>query len=120
MSIASWKKEFYPITAVEAAKGDWITAVKHSIRKWEGMLERNLKKHNLRFESLSDHRGVTSCALCRKIDDCRQCPLFKSTGRKCADPHSPWVFSRDKKDPKPMIKALRGTLKMLKKAASTL
>ena len=76
MSIESWKKEFYPISADEVKEKD---AVEASLKKWRGLLPKNLEKHNVRLERRSNLTmlidkatgevyiniiGVETCALC--------------------------------------------------------
>lgn len=40
MSLKTWKLEFYPVEASTVSKED---ALDHSLRKWEGLTEENLK-----------------------------------------------------------------------------
>jgi hypothetical protein len=81
MSLDSWKKEFYKTPAYEVSKR---FALKHSLRKWRGLLYRNRKKHNVKFSGLEiydDDDGLTiddeSCALCQHYlhKECKKCPL---------------------------------------------
>lgn len=131
MSLATWKKEFYPKSAnSRMSKRD---AILHSIRKWEGLRKENLRKHGLKFEivskSIVDKNGsemeidVSSCALCVKyyysnknLDRCVECPLQKTLGRPC-DQDDASVYNRFlrsvRRTPEPMIKALNLTLKNL-------
>lgn len=130
MSFKTWKKEFYPRPANTrmSVRG----AIEHSLRKWQGLSPRNLKKHGMEitaglFGPLREineigHTEVgmsidsATCALCQMYVDrtgyCDECPLFKSLGHRCDSMYSqgPYnVFPR--KGPGPMIRALRATLR---------
>lgn len=88
MSLASWKREFYRISANEVSERH---ALKHSLRKWTGLLYRNKKKHKVSLEGKNlvddeDHCGQShfafdsdSCALCKHHMEpssiCSNCPL---------------------------------------------
>lgn len=82
MSIETWKQEFYPVPASEATS-DVHTALDHSIRKWTGLLKKNLKKHGLTASWPRIWEGRKSfpittdtCALCHLYHDaCDLCPL---------------------------------------------
>lgn len=104
MSLETWIKEFYPVS-IHDIKSD-EDAIKHSIKKWEGLQPENLVKHEV---MLSGWQGAylinskdnevdffeinidifqissTTCALCYlHIDnDCVTCPLFKKMGFVC-------------------------------------
>lgn len=125
MSLATWKKEFYPIPASRVKKAD---ALAHSVRKWLGLRKAGLKKHGLQRyrEGIAEDdcgKGLLTihaetCALCRAYFDrtggCDQCPLYQSRSFfSCGDvdpyneqtsPFDSWV---DEGDPNPMIAALR-------------
>lgn len=125
MSFATWKKEFYPRDADEPMKVK--TAIKHSIKKWEGLSKANLKKHGLEMTERSIYeQGIwcmtidsTTCALCHlfveKDGHCHNCPLYKSLGQHQCDgytdkgtgPYNAILNS----NPRPMQKALKKTLK---------
>lgn len=45
MSIESWKAEFYPVQAQRCPQDQ---AIAHSLKKWDGLREENLQKHELR------------------------------------------------------------------------
>lgn len=84
MSLASWKKEFYRTPANKVSQR---YALKHSIKKWVGLLSKNRRKHKVILESgiLFDNThnelyiGSESCALCERYCDeegfCGNCPL---------------------------------------------
>jgi len=44
MSLKTWKEEFYPVEAEDAASNP-IEATKHSIQKWKGAMAESLEKH---------------------------------------------------------------------------
>mgnify|MGYP001560087348 CR=1 FL=1 len=116
MSKASWKKEFYPVSAKKPRTK--IARIKHSLRKWEGLMPAMFKKHALLFPPVEI--DSTTCALCiayrKKVKGdtrCTSCPLFQTRGRSCdrgkSNPYAFWVGSLN---PTPMIRALRKTLKL--------
>lgn len=125
MTLRTWKKEFYPVDAAHPMTER--QAIQHSLKKWEGLLKINLKKHKMEDigSFVSDSKGYyfevdsSTCSLCEKyfhkVGTCEGCPLYKSLGsRKCHSwltlnsPYSEWLNNGD---PKPMIRALRKTLK---------
>lgn len=131
MSLKTWKAEFYPRPA-ESVKTK-RAAVLHSIRKWEGLLPENLKRHGVEVDmgDLIDEYGKlfqmdeSSCALCQLYlnDTCVSCPLSQARGSVPCDsekrsentaPYKTW-FSSD--DPKPMLRWLRKALKFLETRA---
>jgi hypothetical protein len=97
MSIKTWVKEFYPISAIKAAKLSKLEIIEHSLMKWLGTTPENLKKHNIFLDlwgDLVDYRNdlsindlfiidEDSCSLCKKYyslsTGCSLCPL-KSCG----------------------------------------
>lgn len=123
MTLASWKKEFY---RVEADAVPEEKALAHSIRKWTGLLKKNLKKHGLiRFHksALVDRRGeyfwadADSCALCAHYifgpPRCGECPLVKSrSGIDCTktghdEGVSPYRAFYEHGDARPMLRVLK-------------
>ena len=120
MSLATWKKEFYPVTASAAAKYSWLRAIDHSLRKWTGLLPKNLKKHGAHINAWGDIEDDTnaeltidenSCSLCAKADvrgskNCARCPILINVGVKCTDAFREFMYTQD---PKPMIKLLETT-----------
>lgn len=81
MSLASWKKEFYKTPAHKVSER---FALKHSLRKWRGLLYKNRRKHKVYFAGTKvydDHNLLSidesSCALCHHYqeNECRGCPL---------------------------------------------
>ncbi len=132
MSINSWKKEFYQGRVLDAAR-NVVSATEHSIVKWTGLSEANLKKHGLVKDNNSAYRdniinpktggrfevGEGECALCQydsiaSLWGCCACPL-KKVGAECRDSDSPyqrWVRTGNSK---PMIAALNKALAYAKK-----
>ena len=120
MSLKSWEKEFYPVTAEECAKGGGAVAcLEHSIRKWTGLLPKNLAKHRMRTmryrPGITDgHRriGIDSytCALCQWAENCRGCPIRKDGG--CGG--SALEAWYDKGNPRPMLRVMREALRAQK------
>lgn len=117
MSLKTWEKEFYPVAASSEELATDIDRVEHSIRKWEGALKKNVEKHGLDYgghrlwpgEFLFD--GET-CALCQEHGDedgCQTCPTLAVNDSGCSS-----AYERSWDDPRPMIRLLRKTLKMLK------
>lgn len=126
MSLATWKAEFYPIEAMHVEKKD---AVDHSLRKWEGMREENLKKHNVKvnygdLQDIENDRdrlviSSSSCALCQHYSRtyaCPKCPLYEVrglvrcdhlTGTELLDSDSPWHTWVLNTEPLPMIDWLK-------------
>lgn len=123
MSYETWRKEFYPITAAQAAKKGKIAAIEHSLQKWKGLTKANLKKHSTSPSHEDWHLFIcsSSCALCKKylnwrLDEiCIDCPLFHALGKiECDYGDGPfWQFD-ELNNPKPMITALTKTLKLAK------
>lgn len=120
MSLQSWKEVFYSTGAKEfmtlkQTPENELKAVNHCIRKWEGLSEENLKRHNL-YLDLDDCSVLscggkvisidfTSCALCKLHNNvCRNCVLY-ACGYGCNNDGSPYDLLKYK-DPQPMIDAL--------------
>ena len=120
MSVTSWKKEFYPVSAKKPRTK--IARIKHSLRKWEGLMPAMLKKHGIR-ENFSAPILVdqTTCALCIAYyssnedceGECDDCPLCQTLNHPCDEGSGkiPWEAWCSYGDPRPMIRALRKTLK---------
>lgn len=131
MSLASWKREFYPITAKQAAKQGDLAAAEHSLKKWEGALPENAKRHGVivdGIELLANGRAFSfvdkTCALCERHaspppfpagQECEKCPLGITLGRPCAGwDDEPYGAMESDSNPRPMIAALRKTVKRLR------
>ena len=116
MSLDTWRKEFYPVTAAKVPKN---LAVQHSLTKWIGLRKSNLKKHDvvliinkydvsIRYGRDSISITCESCALCQIYlvvgakDECYLCPL-----ENCVNEY---VTFRNEQDPESMIKLLEGKL----------
>jgi len=89
MSLASWKKEFYRIPANMVSKR---YALRHSIKKWTGLLSKNRRKHKviLQYGILRDEDNneleinCISCALCvHSSNTCKNCIILKTTKNNC-------------------------------------
>lgn len=128
MSVQTWKKEFYPSTAIHGKSKAALIAA--SLKKWIGLRKNNLRKHKLRKESTvlmgEDMRWEDedfdvcseNCHLCQKYyneqlqdreDECVDCPIFRHTGgRPCGEEYFHW---EDTGDPGPMIRLLQRTLR---------
>lgn len=83
MSLATWKKEFYPTPAYRVSKAK---AVEHSLKKWGGLTKKELNKHGLKRtnsdiweDKNSFPISTDTCALCKHYLDtengCPRCPL---------------------------------------------
>lgn len=113
MSLASWKKEFYPTAA--GSKAAKAAPAAHSLQKWLGLLPANLKKHGvvqwrgdvMNAEAFSDWQGSggvyynmppsfefsgTTCSLCAKYmtsrsydGACSACPLYTLLDRRTCE-----------------------------------
>ena len=122
MSIKTWKEEFYTVSA--ASRMSKKAAIEHSIKKWEGLLPENLKKHGVVLDRCGDiHDDETkfeicdeSCALCQKYvrECCIKCPLYKKLGFGCGkgkiEAGDGWVYYMYEGDPELMLKNLRSLL----------
>ena len=126
MSIKTWKEEFYPVSATSRmSKRD---AIEHSIKKWEGLLPDNLKKHNVAIGRYGDIHGDVhddeiifeisdqSCALCQKYfgECCIKCPLYEKLGFECGkgeiEAGDGWESYMEEGSPELMLKNLRSLL----------
>ena len=129
MSIQSWKEEFYNEPAESVSAED---AVDHCIKKWTGLLKKNLKKHKAEqtasYSIKDEHQYeevATSgdCALCHHYqeDYCEECPLYISRGnvkcfyRKEGEDMSPYNAYCHAGDARPMVAALRRAKKFEQK-----
>lgn len=108
MSLASWKREFYRTPADKISKR---YALRHSFKKWTGLLVKNRKKHQvvLHDATLSDNNrnkleiDGNSCALCLVHHYCLVCPL-----RDCGNAY---VSMSCENKVSPMINLLRRAIK---------
>ena len=114
MSLSSWKKEFYPCEAnsKEALKDP----LKHSLRKWQGLTKKNLKKHGMKWDECGDRVifdkdgedfwvNGHSCACCRKVnDDCGKCVI----SARCEDAY---IEPIENQDPRPILNLLKKAIR---------
>lgn len=116
MSLESWEREFYKTPASKTSRR---FALKHSLRKWIGLLSKNRRKHKVTLRNcvLFDNNNeleidASSCALCKHYehDDCVTCPLF-TDGKCCYGAYSKAYDNRVV----PMIKLLKKALEFTKK-----
>ena len=143
MSLASWKEEFYPISAAEfGASSDPEEVVLHSLTKWRGMRSENLERHgcsrgtygDIASRDTSETPGVlgiesSSCSLCMAYlalgsggGRCGKCPLaIVRGGKSCDQPAplldettSPWCKWTSLGDPEPMIGYLEKALEFVR------
>jgi hypothetical protein len=128
MSLATWKKEFYPKAAGNVSQK---SALAHSLRKWRGLTKVNLKKHGLvmDYECLSDGKPETpciiiddsSCALCQCFyyalagEPCATCPIMLMTRDSCHEVYDDAIYGS--KSPTKMIKLLEKTQKLQQKSS---
>lgn len=105
MSLATWKQKYYCLPADSSAIRSPLAAVNHSLTKWLGLREKNLKAHGLVIhkygiaedrndpdDRIMEIAGCT-CALCVRAkwvsksryaaEFCPHCPLYKTLGRRC-------------------------------------
>ena len=116
MSIATWKKEFYPILAEKCSR---TKALDHSIRKWSGTTRDALRRHGVKKNNgyLIDARGNDfifgweTCALCLRFENCltdrepaNTCPIKLVTGKECFSQCDSWMNDNDSR---PMLALLR-------------
>ena len=131
-------EEYYPISAIEAARRGPLAACEHSLRKWRGALPEALAKHELfRGDEGCDEHMIAedlektenafyfsdeSCALCQ-LDhtNCATCPITRATGKACIEDgedggESEYEIFACGGSPEPMIALLERTLIHIKKA----
>lgn len=129
MTVKTWIEEFYPKSILATTPDE---AVQHSLTKWQGLLPKNLRKHNVRVSTYGYVVGIDlddqmdslvingdTCALCHhflnngrdEVDLCEPCPLYKARGDVGCDRErddeetAPWYAFRSEEpnNPKPMI-----------------
>lgn len=123
MSIKTWKAIYYPKTAKQASNNA-LSALDHSILKWNGLNKSILKAHEIRrkhydddtYGLLGDSSGRdfwvdhVTCALCvygmaqckrsPELSVCDACPIKILTGKDCSAEYK--VFT-DHGNPKPKL-----------------
>lgn len=117
MSLKTWKAEFYPTPCNSVVTS--ASAIRHSLRKWQGLTPENLEKHGCCMsygdEAIKDVEdpeesleiNASSCSLCAFYEElCSRCDLTKHTGGKdCMADGSAWLEWK-KENPQPMIDLL--------------
>lgn len=123
MSLQTWKEEFYPTNArsTEALNAP----IEHSLRKWKGLTQENMDKHNVRISDrghwIEDgHETLDldsdSCSLCQMAilsrlfmpeNMCEHCEINKHLNEVCNIAYNEWCNTRD---PTIMISLLTRTL----------
>jgi hypothetical protein len=136
MSLETWKKEFYPVTAKQAARSTILQSLLHSLRKWRGLTQRNLKRHGLRLvgHTIIDgehnnlkrfHINAETCGLCHKFYEgfghtrCSRCPLAilrrgHACDYNCRSPYHVFIWCSN---PLPMIRLLEKAVKLYQRKA---
>ena len=132
MSLKTWMKEFYPVFAHEDEALEAPAA--HSLRKWIGLRQDNIDKHNLKLHGryIQEIRAPVkrfaitgeSCALCEAYyiegcegaEGCEHCPLYilrdgfpcdqETPEEEREDRNSPYFEFLTDQDPEPMITLL--------------
>lgn len=124
MSLESWKKEFMPIDAKNAAAEGLGPALAHSLKSWKGMRAKSARRHGLRVDGIqiagptgSMARRVEECALCQLFFDknCRGCPLMGDDGSKCFHEGRGYRIMMNTSDPEVMIEELEMAMKRWKR-----
>jgi len=126
MSLQSWKKEFYPVSASRVADKD---ALAHSLRKWQGLTRAALRKHKLVRcgDSIGEEEpdeyfpiDSSTCALCKAFHEelpggasCGSCPLVglseqEENASGCSKEYLAWS---DDYKPAPMLTLLRKAMR---------
>jgi hypothetical protein len=129
MSLKTWLKEFYPVSAEVAARKSWIACLNHGILKWSGLRVSALKKHKVSMNwyalVLMDNADSAdfafdgeSCALCVRanvngLGSCHGCPVYKYQKYEACTNDSTCGFgsSIQHRSPKPMLITLRACLR---------
>jgi regulator of replication initiation timing len=108
MSLDTWKEEFYPVPAkdlvdaklYQSDKEHDLTLINHALKKWQGVVEENLVKHEVVFRHGLVHKyndydnflrfDTESCSLCQVYysendgnEYCPNCPIVKVTKETC-------------------------------------
>lgn len=129
MSLETWTKEFYPISADECKEED---ALDHSLQKWMGLRKGNLEKHKvvrngklvIQDKDFNLRIDCDSCALCTHylaenelIYNCDKCPLsILRDFIPCDEGHSldesPYLYFTDRGDPELMIALIQKAIEM--------
>jgi hypothetical protein len=129
MSLKSWEEKFMPEDP--AGCKTRVKAAEHSIKKWKGVLSKNLKRHDLVKEGSAlrqtDVDGTygkdfwldsDTCALCHLVRnpetdelDCGKCPLTLAGYPSCKHEDSAWHKATGHYDePEDEDKAVQGMI----------
>ncbi len=116
MAMATWLKEFYPTLAICVDESE---ALDHAIRKWTGLLKKNLRRHGLHIDGENDVTDEDnrefqidgeSCALCHyhgETEGCDSCPIVLHGEICCNDSSSAYLGWYKTHDARPMLAALK-------------
>ena len=126
MSVNTWKKEFYSKISPKMTDKE---RAEHTLKKYEGILSLNLKKHGVKKDECDTEIyhldeninkfssfvfDTTTCSFCRKYfkTTCDSCPVTKESGESCisSNPNVYILFTEDN-NPKPMIKLMKKIIK---------
>jgi hypothetical protein len=128
MSIKTWVEEFYPQSA--SSVDCELDAVKHSIKKWEGLRKEALNRHDVMLSGnvvrevkgeANFHFDADNCSLCViSCKICPKCPLaFVRGGIPCTTrtldeirngSDAPWRTLYLERNPEPMLEDLHKAL----------
>lgn len=131
MSMQTWAKQYFDgnLDRFKEIEDPMIPALEHSIRKWRGLSPAALQRHGLKRDRECIFDEATeltvsneTCALCFLYLStyCYDCPLHMFLGCRCDETIKPEDFEDSYRaftrrgDNRPMLKALRGALKMVK------
>lgn len=124
MSLESWKEEFMPIEAKEAAADGLGPAIAHSLQSWIGMRAENAGRHGLYVDGLrlfgdgaSMVKSVDECALCQLFFDqhCKGCPLLRDGWEKCFRDGRGYKIMTKTSNPEVMIQELEEAMEEWKR-----
>lgn len=124
MSLKTWLKIAYIMSAEEAAKGTLVDAIEHSFLKWRHLDKKTIDLHNVYQDgpALGCSNPISyfivdgnSCAMCHKVDgNCSKCIGREANGHTCSyiskensSPYAAWCQTGDNK---PMIEWLEKAL----------
>jgi hypothetical protein len=120
MSLRTWKKEFYHVSA-RRIKND-KDALKHALLKWKGLRSENLEKHGLEkwYSCIKEKKNQyneffidsANCSLCVLHKGCTSCPLLGYGSKGCGSSFCLWVAVNN---PEPMIKLIETTINKRKR-----
>ena len=131
LGLRDWKKKFYPIAAGTAARQGPLEAALHSLKKWQGLLPKNLSQYELRHTSggimengwlLKEfYFDTTTCSLCQRYwkktlapgYSCGHCPVLQvNGGRPCFSCQPDGHPTYDLEKPYAMIRLLEKVVEL--------